>query len=81
MVRRIAALAPIREAAFASLKGPLRPVPVPVDPTDGSEEREASDRRRILQYGSHGPPMLLFTRPIRIATHRRLDKTVALCQL
>ena len=52
MVRRIAALAPIREAAFASLKGPLRPVPVPVDPTDGSEEREASDRRRILQYGS-----------------------------
>jgi len=52
MVRRIAALAAIREAAFASLKGPLRPVPVPVDPTDGSEEREASDRRRILQYGS-----------------------------
>ena len=41
MVRRIAALAPIREAAFASLKAPLRPVPVPVDPTDGSEEREA----------------------------------------
>jgi hypothetical protein len=40
---------PIREAAFASLKAPLRPVPVPVDPMDGNEEREASGRRRILQ--------------------------------
>jgi hypothetical protein len=32
----------IREAAFASLKALLRPVPAQVDPTDGSEEREAS---------------------------------------
>src|SRR5215469_7731782 len=35
---------PIREAAFASLKAPLRPVPVQVDPTDASEERQASGR-------------------------------------
>jgi hypothetical protein len=28
---------PIREAAFASLKAPLRPVRAPVDPTDASE--------------------------------------------
>jgi hypothetical protein len=35
---------PIREAAFASLKAPLRPVRAPVDPTDASEEREASGR-------------------------------------
>jgi hypothetical protein len=34
----------IREAAFASLKAPLRPVPAQVDPTDASEEREASGR-------------------------------------
>src|SRR5262249_10731058 len=37
---------PIREAAFASLKAPLRPVRAPVDPTDASEGREASGRRR-----------------------------------
>jgi uncharacterized membrane protein YdjX (TVP38/TMEM64 family) len=30
----------------------LRPVPVPVDPADASEGREASGRRRILQYDS-----------------------------
>jgi hypothetical protein len=41
---------PIREAAFASLMAPLRPVPALVDPTDASGEREASGRRRILQY-------------------------------
>ena len=41
---------PIREAASASLRAPLRPVPVPVDPADASEEPEASARRRILQY-------------------------------
>jgi hypothetical protein len=35
---------PIREAALASLKVPPRPVPAPVDPTDASEEREASGR-------------------------------------
>jgi hypothetical protein len=35
---------PIREAAFASLKAPLLPVPAPVDPTDASEEREVSGR-------------------------------------
>jgi hypothetical protein len=35
---------PIREAAFASLQAPLRPVLAPVDPTDASEEREASGR-------------------------------------
>ena len=35
---------PIREAAFASLKAPLRPVPAQVDPTDASEGREASGR-------------------------------------
>jgi hypothetical protein len=34
----------IREAAFASLKARLRPVPAPVGPTDASEEREGSDR-------------------------------------
>jgi hypothetical protein len=44
--------APIREAAFASLKARPRPVPVPVDPMDGSEEREVSGRRRILQCDS-----------------------------
>ena len=43
---------PIREAAFASLKAPLRPVRAPVDPTDASEGREASGRRRTLQYDS-----------------------------
>jgi len=43
-------LPPIREAAFASLMAPLRPVPALVDPTDASGEREASGRRRILQY-------------------------------
>jgi hypothetical protein len=32
------------EAAFASLKAPLLPVPAPVDPTDASEEREAWGR-------------------------------------
>ena len=37
-------LPPIREAAFASLKAPLRPVQGPVDPTDDSEEHEASGR-------------------------------------
>jgi hypothetical protein len=42
----------IRGAAFASLKAPLHPVPAPVDPTDASEERQASGRRRILEYGS-----------------------------
>ena len=42
------ARSPICEAAFANLKAPLRPVPVPADPTDASEEREASGRRRIL---------------------------------
>jgi len=41
---------PIREAAFASLMAPLRPVPALVDPTDASGEREASGRRRILRY-------------------------------
>ncbi|MGA9138180.1 MAG: hypothetical protein WBZ39_09630 [Methylovirgula sp.] len=44
--------APIREAAFASLKAPLRLAPAPVDPTDASEEREASGRRRIALYDS-----------------------------
>ena len=43
---------PIREAAFASLKAPLRPVPAPVDPTDASEGREASGQRTFLRYGS-----------------------------
>jgi len=43
---------PIREAAFASLKAPLRPVRAPVGPTDASEGREASGRRRTLQYDS-----------------------------
>ena len=43
---------PIREAAIASLKAPLRPVPVPVDPTDASEELQASGLRGILEYGS-----------------------------
>jgi hypothetical protein len=33
---------PIREAAFASLKAPLRLVRASVDPTGASEEREAS---------------------------------------
>jgi hypothetical protein len=42
----------IREAAFASLKAPLHPVPAPVDPTDASQEPQASGRRRILGYGS-----------------------------
>jgi hypothetical protein len=42
---------PIREAAFASLKAPLRPVPAPVDPTDESEGREASGQRTFLRYG------------------------------
>ena len=37
-------LPPIRAAAFASLKALLRPVQGPVDPTDDSEEREASGR-------------------------------------
>jgi hypothetical protein len=43
---------PIREAAFASLKAPLRPVRAPVDPADASEGREASGRRRTLQCDS-----------------------------
>ena len=43
---------PIREAAFASLGVPLRPVLAPVDPTDASEEREATGRRRIPLYDS-----------------------------
>ena len=43
---------PIREAAFASLKARLRQVRAPVDPMDASEGREASGRRRILQYDS-----------------------------
>jgi hypothetical protein len=34
----------IREAAFASSKAPLRPVPAQVDPADASEERQASAR-------------------------------------
>jgi hypothetical protein len=38
---------PIRGSAFASLKAPSRPVRAKVDPTDESEEREASGRRRI----------------------------------
>jgi rhodanese-related sulfurtransferase len=42
----------IREAAFASLKAPLRPVRAPVDPTDAREEREASGRWRIALYDS-----------------------------
>jgi len=37
-------LPPIHAAAFASLKALLRPVQGPVDPTDDSEEREASGR-------------------------------------
>jgi hypothetical protein len=44
---------PISELAFASLKAPLRPARAPVDPTDASEEREASGRRRIALYDSH----------------------------
>jgi hypothetical protein len=44
--------APIREAAFASLKAPLRPGRAPVVPTDASEEREASGRQKSLPYGS-----------------------------
>ena len=51
MAPRIAAR-PICEAALASLKAPLRPVPVPAGPTDVSEEREASAQRRILLYGN-----------------------------
>ena len=43
-IGRTKELPPIREAAFASLKAPLRPVPAPVDPTDASEERAASGR-------------------------------------
>lgn len=35
---------PIRELAFASLKAPLRPARALIDPTDASEEREASGR-------------------------------------
>jgi hypothetical protein len=44
--------APIREAAFASLKAPVRLVQAPADPADASEEREASARRRIPLYDS-----------------------------
>ena len=51
-IGRTKELPPIREAAFASLKAPLRPVRAPVDPTDASEGREASGRRRTLQYDS-----------------------------
>jgi hypothetical protein len=36
--------APTREAAFANLKAPLRPVRAPVGSTDANEEREASGR-------------------------------------
>jgi hypothetical protein len=43
-IGRTKELPPIREAAFASLKALLRPVQGPVDPTDDSEEHEASGR-------------------------------------
>ena len=43
---------PIREAAFASLKAPLLPVPARVDLMDAREEDEALGRRRIPQCGS-----------------------------
>jgi hypothetical protein len=43
-IGRTKELPPIREAAFASLKAPLRPVQGPVDPTDDSKEHEASGR-------------------------------------
>ena len=43
---------PIREAAFASLKARLRPVPAPVGLLDANEDREASGRRRTLQCDS-----------------------------
>ena len=35
---------PIREAAFANLKAPLRPVRAPIDPTGASAERKALGR-------------------------------------
>jgi len=41
-----------REAASASLRGPLRSVLVPVGPADASVEPEALGRRRILRYGN-----------------------------
>jgi hypothetical protein len=43
---------PSRELALASLKAPLRPARAPVDPTDATEEREASGQRRIALYDS-----------------------------
>src|SRR5262249_31625545 len=43
---------PIRESAFANLQAPPRRARAPVDPTDASEEREASGRRRIALYDS-----------------------------
>ena len=42
----------IREAAFASLRAPLQSVPAPIDPTDATEEHEASGRRKISLYDS-----------------------------
>ena len=43
---------PIREAAFSSLKAPVRLVLALADPADVSEERGASGRRRIPLYDS-----------------------------
>lgn len=43
-IGRTKELPPIREAAFASLKAPLRPVQGPVDPTDDSKEHEVSQQ-------------------------------------
>jgi hypothetical protein len=43
----------IREAAFASLKAPLRPVRALVDPAGAREGLAVSGRRRTLRYDSH----------------------------
>jgi hypothetical protein len=45
-------IASICEAAFASLKVPLRPVRVSVGLMDGNEVREDLGRRRIFLYDS-----------------------------